>query len=133
DNPANGERDKAQQANEDGGAKDKYDDIRPPVAPDPHSEDNPLMLQGDQSYMFWNTDQWKERARRMKEAHANQAPSPNRSTDRSGSDADRLSVRRTVSRRASVVSKLSDERGSDQHSDVSDNEVFDDAREHIHE
>ncbi|RMX73741.1 hypothetical protein D0869_13299 [Hortaea werneckii] len=133
DNLANGERHKAPQANEDNSTKDNYRDIRPPGAPDPHSDDNPLMLQGAQSYMFWNTDQWKERARRMKEVHANQAPSPNRSNERSGSDADRLSVRGTASRRASVVSKLSDERSSDQHSDASDNEVFDDAREHIHE
>ncbi|KAK5122177.1 hypothetical protein LTR85_004423 [Meristemomyces frigidus] len=93
-------------------------------------EDNPLMIEGGQSMVYWNTEHWKDSVQRMRKLHEEQGPyplSPVRSVaeplSRAHSGDGRLAVRPQVATGQSYVSKLSDERTSDSEDE------FDDARE----
>ena len=91
------------------------------------SNNNPLNIAGGRSYLFWDTDEWKQRADRqqkMHEAFKQREPSPEPlATPSPGdeSDANRLAVRPPLDRGRTAVSELSDERSSA--------EEFDDAPE----
>lgn len=74
-------------------------------------DDNPLLLSGGRSYMFWDTDEWKGRAERMHNTHADQLPlSPVAS--REDGDHNHLNPRPELQRGTTNVSRLSDERSS---------------------
>lgn len=105
-----------------------------------HNVDNPLAIHGGQSYTFWDTEQWKERAHQLHKLHEANGTlhplTPVRSaeegedeTPAAGSERHqangRLAVRPHLSSgNGSYVSRLSDERStSDDEGD------FDDARE----
>lgn len=68
--------------------------------------DNPLMLQNGDSYVFWNAVEWKDRAARMLNTHAEH--------DQPGSDdPNHLGVERPqLARNETEVSALSDEKSS---------------------
>lgn len=74
-------------------------------------DENPLLLSGGRSYMFWDTDEWKGRAERMHQSRADQLPL---STVASREDAeqDHLNIRPNLQRGATNVSRLSDEHSS---------------------
>ena len=86
-------------------------------------EDNPLMIQGGRSYVFWDTDEWKQRADRMHKMTAEERPlSPIASPGEESDDGNHLAVRPPLTRDKTYVSELSDERSST-------GEEFDDAHE----
>lgn len=79
-------------------------------------DDNPLMIQGGRSYLFWDTDEWKARSERWHKMHqaADQMPlSPVASPGEEGQgDTNHLAVRPPLGRDQTYVSQLSDERSS---------------------
>lgn len=83
-------------------------------------DENPLMLQSGQSYMYWNTDQWKERVEKM---HKLQAEHDHSYPLTPVLSAEEPGLRPPIAGRHSYVSKLSDEQTSDSEDE------FDDARE----
>ncbi|KAK4546416.1 hypothetical protein LTR36_002093 [Oleoguttula mirabilis] len=106
----------------------------PASARKPGDDDNPLMLQGDQSYVYWNPERWKGRAERMRRLHDETAHpyplTPVRSAEEPLSrthsgvvSGNPSSLRPHMAGGQSYVSKLSDEQVSDSEDE------FDDARE----
>lgn len=101
------------------------DSPRSSIHKDSEEKDNALNLQGGRSYMFWDTDVWKNHAERIhnmaqEHEHGNV---PHDSRDGSAKDGDHLAVQPNLHKIPSYVSELSDE-----HSSV---EEFDDAREEV--
>ncbi len=73
-------------------------------------EENPLLLSGGRSYMFWDTDEWKGRAARMQQHPPDQLPlSPIESHE---DPAHLGATRPELARGATITSELSDERDS---------------------
>ena len=88
-------------------------------------DDNPLMIEGGRSYVFWDTEEWKARAERTQKMHetAEQIPlSPIASRE----DGDHLAVRPPLGRGRTDISELSDERSSASAASASE---YDDAPE----
>lgn len=102
-----------------------------PSPPAPHDlldeteeqkEENPLALEGDRSYMFWDKTVWQEHAQRMQkmtDSHEDVAATP--STTDGMTDSAHLSVRPPLYHAHTDVSLLSDEQSSA--------DEFEDARE----
>lgn len=85
-------------------------------------KENPLALEGDRSYLFWDKDNWQghaERMQKMSESHEDIAATP--STTDGMTDSAHLSVRPPLYRTHTAVSSLSDEQSSA--------DEFEDARE----
>lgn len=91
----------------------------PPTSDSPEQRYNPLALEGDRSYVYWDKELWKGQAarmQRMSESHED-VPSVTDGT----TDAAHLAVRPALSNTHSTVSALSDEQSSA--------DEFEDARE----
>lgn len=85
-------------------------------------EDNPLSLEGERSYMFWDKGIWQghaERMHKMAESHEDIAAPP--SAIGSTTDTEHLAVRPPLYKTRTAVSSLSDEQSSA--------DEFEDARE----
>ena len=87
-------------------------------------DDNPLMLQGGQSYLYWDTEDWKAQAERLHKLHDETSKHELEPIlSREEGDTSHLGVRRPpINRGRTDVSELSDERGSA-------SSEYDDARE----
>lgn len=90
----------------------------------PMKEDNPLLLQGGRSYLYWDTVGWKAQAERLHKMHheAEQQSDLYSGPSQDDGDASHLAVRPPLDRGRTDVSELSDERGSA-------SSDYDDARE----
>ena len=75
---------------------------------------NPLMIQGGRSLLFYNIDEAKARADRMMHAHSEDKRPLSRITSQAedADDANHLGVRPPLNRDGTFVSELSDERSS---------------------
>ncbi|KAK3684674.1 hypothetical protein LTR37_020041 [Vermiconidia calcicola] len=71
-------------------------------------DDNPLGIHNGGSYMFWNTQEWKDRAERVQNMH----DATERMPTTPSADANHLDARPPLVRGPTVVSQLSDERSS---------------------
>lgn len=79
-----------------------------------HEPDNPLMIQGGRSYLFWDTDEWKARSERMHK-HPKPpplSPVPSYTSPGVEDEGGHLAIRPTLNRGETGVSQLSDERSS---------------------
>ncbi|KAK4553833.1 hypothetical protein LTR86_009008 [Recurvomyces mirabilis] len=100
-----------------------------------HSDTNPLLISGGQSYAFYDTNQYVENAERLRRLHEqNPSLALSRQNTTGGASVNdehhdhHLAVRPPHNRDASYVSRLSDERSSGNNTD-DDEEVFEEARE----
>jgi WD40 repeat protein len=86
---------------------------------------NPLVLEGDRSYLYWDSNILRASAERVRKEHEGQQhhPAPAAIEDSTADGGGHLAVRPPVDRKTSVVSKLSDDMSS------ADEDEFEDARE----
>ncbi|KAK5167775.1 uncharacterized protein LTR77_007474 [Saxophila tyrrhenica] len=78
-------------------------------------EENPLLLSGGRSYMFWDTQEWKGRAERQQQVAPDQlplTPIASREDATPGGQQQQQQLRPGLGRGATVVSELSDEKSS---------------------